>query len=138
MKRTFRKWIALAVVVTTTHLGFVSATQAALVGTEAARSTGASVGASDARARVESFLARGDVADQLSRLGISADEARSRVATMSDDELATVAQRIDQVPAGGDALGTIVGAAVLVFIVLLVTDILGLTKVFSFTRPLQR
>jgi hypothetical protein len=37
-------------------------------------------------------------------------------------------------PAGQDALGTVVGAALVVFIVLLITDIACLTRVFDFTR----
>ena len=36
----------------------------------------------------------------------------------------------DELPAGGDLLG----AAVLIFLVLLFTDIMGYTKVFPFTR----
>jgi UPF0716 family protein affecting phage T7 exclusion len=37
-------------------------------------------------------------------------------------------------PAGGDALGVVVGAAVLIFLILLVTDILGLTDIFPFVK----
>ena len=48
-------------------------------------------------------------------------------------EVAQVAGRIDQAPAGGDILGVLFT----VFIVLLVTDILGLTKVFPFTRSVR-
>jgi hypothetical protein len=44
-----------------------------------------------------------------------------------------LAGRVDQAPAGGDVLGLLFT----VFIVLLVTDILGLTKVFPFTRPVR-
>lgn len=136
MTTPVRKWIALILVATMSNLAAFTGAQAALVGTEAAHSAAAP--SSDTRARVDAFLARTDVTSQLSRLGIAPDEARARVATLSDDELASIADRLDRMPAGGDALGTIVGAAVLVFIVLLITDILGLTKVFSFTRPIQR
>ncbi|MFO1319104.1 MAG: PA2779 family protein [Burkholderiales bacterium] len=136
MNIPLRRWIALALVCTMSHLTIVTAAQAALVGTESARTS--SRPSADARIRVEAFFARTDVADQLARLGLSTDEARARVATLSDDELSKVADRLDQMPAGGDALGTLVGAAVLLFIILLVTDILGLTKVFSFTRPIHR
>jgi hypothetical protein len=38
-------------------------------------------------------------------------------------------------PAGGSAVGAIVGAAVLIFVILLITDILGFTNVFSFVNP---
>ena len=43
-----------------------------------------------------------------------------------------LADQIDSAPAGG-----IIGAILLVFFVLLVTDILGLTKVFPFTRSVR-
>jgi hypothetical protein len=56
------------------------------------------------------------------------------VAALSDDEAAALAQQVDALPAGGDGL---VGALVLIFVVLLVTDILGLTKVYPFTRSVR-
>jgi hypothetical protein len=55
---------------------------------------------------------------------------------MSDDEILKISSEIDTLPAGGD-LGGIVGAVVFVFVVLLITDILGLTKVFGFTRSVR-
>jgi hypothetical protein len=53
---------------------------------------------------------------------------------LSDDEVEHLAGRLDSLPAGGDVEG-VLWIAFLVFLVLLVTDILGFTKVFSFTRP---
>ena len=47
--------------------------------------------------------------------------------------LAQLAGRIDTLPAGGEILGAIV----LIFLVLLLTDILGFTKVFPFTKPIK-
>lgn len=90
--------------------------------------------AGDDRAKVTAFLARDDVRRELTALGIAPDEAAARVAALSDDEISQVAGRLSELPAGGDGLGTVVGAAVLIFIVLLITDIAGLTKVFPFTR----
>jgi hypothetical protein len=57
-----------------------------------------------------------------------------RVAALSDAEAAELAARIESLPAGGIGL---VGAIVLVFLVLLLTDILGYTKIFPFTRPVK-
>ena len=37
-------------------------------------------------------------------------------------------------PAGGSTVGIIVGAILIVFIILLITDILGYTSVFPFTK----
>ena len=61
------------------------------------------------------------------------EAAVERVNAMSDAEVAQLAGRIDQAPAGGDVLGMLFT----IFIILLVTDILGLTKVFPFTRSVR-
>lgn len=88
------------------------------------------------RARVQSLLARSEVRAELGKYGVDPDEAVARTAALSDEEIDTLAGRIDTLPAGGD-FGGIVGAAVFVFLILLITDVLGLTKVFSFTRPVK-
>lgn len=87
------------------------------------------------RERVAAFLGREDVQQAMIQHGVDAAEARQRVASLSDAELARISQVMEQLPAGGSAVGAIVGAAVLIFIVLLITDILGLTNVFSFVNP---
>ena len=70
----------------------------------------------------------------LAAYGVSEVEAQLRVAAMTDAEVADLAARIDELPAGG--IG-ILGAALIVFLVLLLTDILGYTKVFPFTKPMK-
>jgi hypothetical protein len=86
------------------------------------------------RARLNDLMAREDIQRELKNYGISPQEAQARVDSLTDEEVSQVAGRLDQLPAGQSALGVIVGAAVLIFIVLLITDIVGLTKVFPFTR----
>lgn len=86
------------------------------------------------RERVLSFIDRTEVQKEMMALGVSPDEAKERVAAMSDEEIVQVAQRMDQMPAGEGAIGAIVGAALIIFIVLLITDVAGVTNVFSFTR----
>lgn len=85
------------------------------------------------RDRVRSFLNRQDVRTQLESLGISPEEAQSRVAALSDSEIDRIVGRIDELPAGQGA-GAIIGAAVLIFLILLITDLVGLTDVFGFTK----
>ena len=87
------------------------------------------------RTRVTAFLGREDVQKVMEQHGVDAGEAQKRVASLSDAELAKISQAMEQLPAGGDGLGAVIGAAVLIFLVLLVTDILGFTRVFSFVRP---
>lgn len=102
--------------------------QAAMVGTD-------SVLASDRpddRYRIATLLNRADVRAQLAAYGVSPADVQARVAAMTDAEAAHLAAEIDKQPAGG-----IIGAIVLVFLVLLVTDILGYTKIFPFTRPIR-
>ena len=80
------------------------------------------------------LLERADVQARLQAYGVSAADVRARIAALSDEEAAELAARIDSLPAGGDILG----ALVLVFIILLVTDILGFTKIFPFTRSINK
>lgn len=87
-----------------------------------------------ARDRVATFMKREDVREQLKLLGIAPNEAEARVAALSDAEIDKIAGKIDELPSGQGALGVIVGAAVLIFIVLLITDLIGLTHVFGFTK----
>jgi hypothetical protein len=66
--------------------------------------------------------------------GVSPADVKARVAALTDDEAAELAARIDELPAGGVS---ILGVALIVFLVLLLTDILGYTKVFPFTKPMK-
>lgn len=84
--------------------------------------------------KVIAFVAREDVAKTFEEMGVDPIMVEKKIASMSDSEISAIAYQIDTMPAGGDAVGAIVGAAVLIFIILLITDLLGLTKVFSFTR----
>ncbi|MBI5556314.1 MAG: PA2779 family protein [Deltaproteobacteria bacterium] len=86
------------------------------------------------RARITAFLGRQDVQQALARQGVVADEAAQRVSSLSDAEVISIAQALDQLPAGGNGIGTVVGAALFVFIILLITDILGYTDVFYFVN----
>lgn len=89
---------------------------------------------SDDRAQVMNFLMREDVQQQLTRLGVDPEEATRRVATLSDEEVQEIAGRLDDLPAGEGGIGIIVGAILIIFLVLLITDLLGLTDVFPFVK----
>jgi uncharacterized small protein (DUF1192 family) len=90
------------------------------------------------RDRVASFVAREDVRKEFQKHGVNPDEAAARVAALSDAEIAQIAARLDSLPAGQDAASALIGAAVTIFIILLITDILCLTSVFNFTRCVNR
>jgi hypothetical protein len=126
----FRRILAATLIVSLTGAGLPA--QAGMLPTDTALKQ-----SSSARERIASALERRDVRTQLEALGVNPADVSARVAALSDDEAAQLATRIDQLPAGGDGVGALVGALVLIFIVLLITDILGLTHVFPFTKPIK-
>ena len=86
------------------------------------------------RKSINLFLDRSEVQQYLVAWGVSPEEAKARIDSLTDEEIENIVSGIDNLPAGGDGLGTIVGAALLIFIILLITDILGFTDVFSFVK----
>lgn len=86
--------------------------------------------ADTARTQLAATLARPDLAAQLVALGLGADEAARRVAALDDAAAIDAAGRLDRMPAGAGILGI----AVFVFAALVLTDVLGLTRIFPFTR----
>ncbi len=88
----------------------------------------------DARLTVQNFMDRDDVRQQIEGLGVDPQEAEQRVAALSDAEVRDLAQKIETAPAGEGVVGALIGTALIVFLVLLITDILGFTHVFGFTN----
>jgi hypothetical protein len=87
-----------------------------------------------ARQKVCQFLEREDVVRHLQAWGVNAGEAQSRVDAMTHEEIRMLAAKIDQMPAGGDALGLIVAVSIIAFVTLVITDIIGVTDVFTFIK----
>lgn len=88
----------------------------------------------EARNYLKGIVAREDVQTALIAQGINPLEAKARIDSLSDAEAIDLADQIEQQPAGGSALGVIVGALLIVFLVLLITDILGYTDIFPFVK----
>lgn len=130
--RKFQKVLAMPLAVLMLFSTFsATVVQAKMVGTDdiiAEQTSNAD------REKIVNFMSRDDVRAEMQSLGVDPDEAMNRVASLSDQEVQQVAGKLDQLPAGEGAVGSIVGAIVLVFLVLLITDLLCLTNVFDFTR----
>jgi hypothetical protein len=128
--RTLRNLLVYIVTATFMFGGLTASAHAGMIGTEQVQAAAA---AQQYRATVAAALNRPEVMSQLEQMGVSKADAQARVAALSDEEAAQLAGKIDSLPAGGD----VVGALLLIFFVLLVTDILGLTKVYPFTRSVR-
>ena len=127
-----RKPLAILLVLTFVSLTIVGTrAQAALVGTSQILDQDYQEVDRD---RLRAFLDRAEVRTQLEALGVDRDIARARIDSLTNEEVADIVDRLDQLPAGGDGFATLVGAALLVFIILLITDLLGLTDIFPFVK----
>jgi hypothetical protein len=108
-----------------------SQAMAALVGTERVFDAER---VQNARELIHSLMAREDIQAALVREGIDPREAQARAESLSDAEAVRLAGAIESLPAGGSAVGIIVLSILFVFILLLITDILGYTDVFPFVK----
>ncbi len=128
--RPFRILAATAAMATMFSTSAPLPASAAMVSTDQALAT---LSGDTDRAAILTFLARADVRTQMVELGVTPDEAVTRVASLSDTEIENIAGRIDEAPAG-EGLGILIAGAGLIFILLLITDIIGVTNVFTFVR----
>jgi hypothetical protein len=76
---------------------------------------------------VRAALARDDLRSGLLSMGVDPAEVNVRLAGLTDAELATLAERIEQAPAGGNFLA-IIG---IVFLVLLLLEYTGTIDIFK-------
>ena len=73
-------------------------------------------------------LEREDVRTALTSQGVDLEMAKQRVASMTDEEVRALNQKMDEMPAGSGIVVTVV----VVFLVLLITDMVGWTDVYPF------
>lgn len=77
---------------------------------------------------INEVLARDTVRATLESLGVDPADASARVDALTNAELLTLEQRLDELPAGGAGVVEVIG---IVAIVLIVLELLGVTNVFS-------
>jgi hypothetical protein len=132
MIRCIAKPLSLFLIFSFILLDFTAiSAKAGIIGTETVINT---LHGEKSRSRITAFIDRQDVREAFLKKGIDSSQAKNRIASLTDQEISLICQTLDQLPAGGNGLGTVVGAFVLVFLVLLLTDILGFTNVFPFVK----
>ena len=76
---------------------------------------------------------RADVQAQLISMGVSSADLETRVNQMTQQEIAQLNQNMAELHAGSGVLGVVV----LIFIVFVVTDVIGATDIFPFIHPVN-
>lgn len=79
------------------------------------------------------MLDRGEVQQQLVEFGVDPDAAKARVENMTNAEIVQMNQNLAQLPAGAGIHGFIL----LIFVILLITDMLGATDIFPFVKSIN-
>lgn len=106
--------------------------QAAMVGTE--QIVNPTVSVRPAENQLREFLSQQATRDQLQAWGVSPAWADARVNSLSDSELARINLAIDDAHAGGTS---ILGVLLVIFIVFVITDVIGATNIFPFIHPVR-
>ena len=120
----FKQMIAAITAASFLSFGMHSTASAGVIGTPEYLSAADRAGQI---ARIESTLSRADVQAQLVALGVNPADAVQRIASLNDAELNLMTNRLDQLPAGGDAFLAVIG---IVFVVLLILEIVCVTDIF--------
>jgi predicted PurR-regulated permease PerM len=105
--------------------------QAAMLGTDQIVN---STQTAPARDKLQQFLDQEATQQQLLAWGVSPDWARERVSSLTDTELARINQQINNLNAGGNS---ILGILLIIFIVFVITDVIGATDIFPFIHPVK-
>jgi hypothetical protein len=120
----WRTALAAVLSVAVLNTGMISAAQAGIVDTAAMVQTNRDA----SLATIQAQLAREDVRAQMDRFGVDAASVDQRLASLSDSELATLAKRMQDTPAGGDGLLVVIG---LTFVVLIILELVGVIDIFK-------
>ena len=88
----------------------------------------------EARDLIHTLLAREDVQTVLRSYGIDPLEAEARVESLSDEEVIRLADRIDQLPEGAGAAEFLIIVILVMFLILVIFDLTGVTDVFPFIK----
>ena len=125
---TLNRCIARVLIVCIFGMGMPMSSMAGIVTTDQVYAAGVE------RNQIKRFLERDDVRAQLQAFGVDPVAARARVDALNDGEVTALVDQMGQLPAGGHDF---LGVALFVFVLLLITDILGFTKIFPFTKPVR-
>lgn len=127
--KSIQKYFSILLSVTLMSMSF-SSVQAAMIGNDMFINHAQH---NNARAELLQTINRSEVKQQLLNMGVMPEDIESRVNLMTHDEIAQLNQQIDELPAGGSILGVLL----IIFIVFVITDVIGATDIFPFIKPVN-
>jgi len=127
--KSIQKYISVLLSVTLMSMSLTSA-QAAMITNDLVINR---VQQSSAQAELLQTINRSDVKQQLLDMGVKPESIESRINLMTHEEIAQLNQQIGDLPAGGDVLGVLL----VIFIVFVITDVIGATDIFPFIKPVN-
>lgn len=86
------------------------------------------------RDSLQQLFMQDQVREQLQALGVSPEWASERARTLTDADLARINNGAGQLEAGGES---VLGVLLVIFIVFVITDIIGATDIFPFIHPVR-
>ena len=105
--------------------------QAAIIGNETIINQAPSALTRD---NMQELLGQESARQQLQAWGISPELITARINRLTDAELARINQEADTLKAGGT---NVLGILLIIFIVFVITDVIGATNIFPFIRPVK-
>lgn len=127
LSRRILSWLLGVLIVMTPF----TTSQAAMIGTD--QVLGQQAQPAD-RDQIRQFMERDSVRQQLLDWGVSVDDVQTRINSLSEAEVARINQAIDNPQAGGSS---ILGILLVIFIVFVITDVIGATDIFPFIHPVN-
>jgi len=85
------------------------------------------------RDSLQQLLQQETARQQLQAWGVSPDQLKSRIDSLTDAELASINRQVNDLNAGGNILGILL----VIFIVFVITDVIGATDIFPFIHPVR-
>ena len=106
-------------------LGLTPAVEARIIGTQEALQM---TQREEQLARISRIFFRSEVQKQMLAYGVEPKNVKDRLAVLTDEELRQLANRLQDMPAGGDSVLAVVG---LIFVVLIILELVGVTNIFT-------
>jgi predicted PurR-regulated permease PerM len=104
--------------------------QAAMIGNEQIINQSQS---QQTRGSLQQLFEQDTARQQLQAWGVNPEQIQNRIDSLTDSELARINQQVDTLDAGGNVLGILL----IIFIVFVITDVLGATDIFPFIHPVN-